>query len=205
MAELRPYQVNITAEFYSRRAAGARSILLLAPNGSRKRIIAASIGMLAVAAGQRVMAIARRREIIEQTVRKLRDKGIDPGIIRAGLGDDPLAVVQVASVQTLHRSAMRGTQLALPAADSLIIEACHHATARTWRAVIEAYPGAVRLGLTATPSRRAEQDPHPCRGSTTSSRAFICLVQRPTTAGHGGLDKAFLGLAQRDLSSGRNE
>jgi hypothetical protein len=80
-----------------------------------------------------------------------------------------------------------------------------HATARTWRAIIEAYPGAVLLGLTATPSHRAEQDPHPCRASTTSSRAFICLVQRPTTAGHGGLDKAFLGLVQRDLSSGRNE
>ena len=35
-----------------------------------------------------------------------------------------------------------------------------HATARTWRAIIEAYPGAVLLGLTATPSHRAEQDPH---------------------------------------------
>jgi superfamily II DNA or RNA helicase len=135
MAELRPYQVNITAEFHSRRAAGVRLILLVAPKGSRKRIIAASIGKSAVAAGQRVMVIARRREIIEQTARKLRDNGIDPGIIQAGFGDDPLAVVQVASVQTLHRNAIRGTQLAL--------EDCHHATARTWRAVIEAYPGAV--------------------------------------------------------------
>jgi DNA repair protein RadD len=205
MAELRPYQVNITAERHSRRAAGARSILLVAPNGSGKRIIAASIVKSDVAAGQRVMAVAPRQEIIEQTARKLHDNGIDGGIIQAGFRDDPFAVVQVASVKTLQRSDICGTPLALPAAAPLILEECHHATARTWRAVIEAYPGAVLLGLTATPSHRAEQDPHPCRASTTSSRAFICLVQRPTTAGHGGLDKAFLGLVQRDLSSGRNE
>jgi hypothetical protein len=51
MATLPPYQSNITAEFYSRRAAGARSMLLVAPNGSRKRIIAAAIVRPAVAPG----------------------------------------------------------------------------------------------------------------------------------------------------------
>src|ERR1019366_4138471 len=63
------------------------------------------------------------------------------------------AVLQVASISTLHARAIRGTRLALPAADLLVVDECHHATARTWRAIIDAYPAAVLLGLTATPCR----------------------------------------------------
>ena len=41
----------------------------------------------------------------------------------------------------------------LPPADLLMIDECHHATATTWRKIIEAYPDAVLIGLTATPCR----------------------------------------------------
>ena len=41
----------------------------------------------------------------------------------------------------------------LPPADLVIIDECHHATAQTWRKIIEAYPDAVLIGLTATPCR----------------------------------------------------
>ena len=41
----------------------------------------------------------------------------------------------------------------LPLADLVIIDEAHHATANTWRKIIEAYPDAVLIGLTATPCR----------------------------------------------------
>jgi superfamily II DNA or RNA helicase len=41
----------------------------------------------------------------------------------------------------------------LPAANVIIIDEAHHAAARTWRNIIEAYPNARRIGLTATPCR----------------------------------------------------
>jgi DNA repair protein RadD len=153
MTELRSYQTEITAEFRRRVAGGARSILLVAPTGSGKTIIAGSIVQSAVAEGQRVLVLAHRREIIAQTVGKLLANGIDPGIIQAGFADDRAAAVQIASVQTLHARAIRSSRLALPAANLLVVDECHHATARTWRAIIEGYPAAVLLGLTATPCR----------------------------------------------------
>jgi superfamily II DNA or RNA helicase len=41
----------------------------------------------------------------------------------------------------------------LPPADLLVIDECHHAPANTYRKIIEGYPNATLLGLTATPCR----------------------------------------------------
>jgi superfamily II DNA or RNA helicase len=41
----------------------------------------------------------------------------------------------------------------LPPADLLIIDECHHCPAQTYRKIIDAYPDAIVLGLTATPCR----------------------------------------------------
>jgi superfamily II DNA or RNA helicase len=48
---------------------------------------------------------------------------------------------------------MRTDKVPLPAANVIIIDEAHHAAARTWRNIIEAYPNARRIGLTATPCR----------------------------------------------------
>jgi superfamily II DNA or RNA helicase len=153
MTELRPYQSDIVAEFHRRVDGGGRRLLLVAPTGSGKTIIAAAIVRHATDTGQRVLFLAHRREIIAQTSRKLVDHEIAHGIIQAGFADEPGAPVQVASVQTLHSRAIRGSKLELPIADLLIIDECHHATARTWATIIDRYPNAVLLGLTATPCR----------------------------------------------------
>jgi superfamily II DNA or RNA helicase len=58
-----------------------------------------------------------------------------------------LAPVQVGSLATLHS---RGDR---PDADLFILDECHHAGARSIRAILESYPKAHILGLTATPSR----------------------------------------------------
>lgn len=76
-----------------------------------------------------MLVLGHRREIIAQTSRKLGD--LDHGLILAGEASSPLLPVQIASVQTLHSRAIRGSKLALPAADLLIIDECHHATAQT--------------------------------------------------------------------------
>jgi superfamily II DNA or RNA helicase len=41
----------------------------------------------------------------------------------------------------------------LPPATLVVVDECHHATANTWRTILDAYPNAVILGLTATPCR----------------------------------------------------
>jgi superfamily II DNA or RNA helicase len=48
---------------------------------------------------------------------------------------------------------MRSDAMRLPPADLLVVDECHHAPAQTYQKIIEAYPDAVLLGLTATPCR----------------------------------------------------
>src|SRR5262245_14282124 len=152
---LRAYQTDIVAEFYRSVAAGQKKLLLVAPTAAGKTVIMAAIIAKAVAEQKRVLVIAHRREIINLTSLKLHDRDVRHGIIRAG--DEkklrPLAAVQVASIQTLHVRAIRSTTMPMPLADLLIIDEAHHARASTYRRIIDAYPEALLLGLTATPCR----------------------------------------------------
>ena len=150
---LRPYQVDTVAEYEAAIAAGCRRMVLVAPTGSGKTVIASEIIRRAIAQGRRVLVIAHRREIVKQTSKKLDDLNIDHGIIQAGFPPQAELPVQVASVQTLHVRAMRSSKITLPQSDLLIVDECHHATATTWRKIIAAYPDAVVLGMTATPCR----------------------------------------------------
>ena len=61
--------------------------------------------------------------------------------------------VQVASIQTLWSRAIRSNSMQMPLADILIIDEAHHARAKTYQKIIDAYPDAVLIGLTATPCR----------------------------------------------------
>jgi DNA repair protein RadD len=150
---LRPYQTDVVAEIEKALAAGQRRLLLVAPTGSGKTVVFCEIIKRYVEQHKTVLVLAHRREIISQTSDKLRANGISHGIIQAGIDPRPMASVQVASVQTLWMRAMRSQAMALPPADLLVVDECHHATAMTWRKIIESYPDAVLLGTTATPCR----------------------------------------------------
>jgi DNA repair protein RadD len=151
-AILRPYQTDISAEFERHVQRGDRSILLVAPTGSGKTVIAAAI---IAGTARRVLVVAHRREIVNQTSDKLSARGVPHGIIQAGDDDKlrPMAAVQVASIQTLHARAIRSSTMEIPLADLVVIDEAHHACAMTYRKVVEAYPDAIVLGLTATPCR----------------------------------------------------
>jgi DNA repair protein RadD len=151
--ELRPYQVAVIAAFVRLVAAGVKRIILVAPTGSGKTLIAGSIIKTAVAAWRTVLVLSHRREITAQTSRKLYDLGIPHGIIQAGFSPRPLERVQVASVQTLSQRAIRTETISLPPASVLVIDECHHCPAETYQQIIAAYPDATLLGLTATPCR----------------------------------------------------
>jgi DNA repair protein RadD len=150
--DLRPYQSDIIAEFERLVAVGERHILMVAPTGSGKTVIAAAI---IKGNTRRTLVVAHRREIVNQTSEKLTAFGVHHGVIQAGDDDKlrPMAAVQAASIQTLHARAIRSSAMPMPLAAMLIIDEAHHACAPTYRAVIEKYPNAIVLGLTATPCR----------------------------------------------------
>jgi DNA repair protein RadD len=153
MIDLRPYQHDVIAELESVIAAGKFRIIIPLPTGGGKTVIASNIIKNATDKGQQVLVLAHTREIIKQTSQKLHANDIEHGIIQAGFMTRPDMPVQVASVQTLWARAMRTNRMEPPPADLLIVDECHHATATTWRKIIDAYPDAVLIGLTATPCR----------------------------------------------------
>lgn len=101
----------------------------------------------AVRRGRRVLWIAHRSELIHQPARALREADLAVGLVHPSEQPSPLAAVQVASVQSLLARDAR------PEADLLVLDEAHHYAAAEWRTVLEAYPRAAILGLTATPER----------------------------------------------------
>jgi len=150
-ARLRPYQADLIARVKAAIGAGTRRILIVAPTGSGKTVIAPA---LVEAMGRpRTLFLAHRFELIKQASGKLNAAGIDHGIVQAGYPTRPAALVQVASVQTLHRRAIASARMEMPPAELVLVDEAHHVTARTYRQIIEAYPEAAIVGLTATPCR----------------------------------------------------
>jgi superfamily II DNA or RNA helicase len=150
---LRPYQIKVIEDFQREVASGRKRVILVAPTGSGKTIIGSAIIKSVVERRRGVLVVAHRREIIQQTSDKLHGNGVPHGIIMAGEQNRPLEFVQVASIQTLWSRAMQRESMELPKAELLIIDEAHHCPANTYRKIIEAYPDAIILGLTATPCR----------------------------------------------------
>jgi superfamily II DNA or RNA helicase len=153
MISLRPYQSDVVEQFGGAVAGGERRVILVAPTGSAKTVIFCEIIRRGVALGQRALVLSHRREIIAQTSNKLAACAIDDGIIAAGAESHSEGPVQVASIGTLYGRALRRKVIEIPPAELLVIDEAHHVTARTYRAIIESYPGAALIGATATPCR----------------------------------------------------
>jgi superfamily II DNA or RNA helicase len=83
---LHDYHSEIIDGFDRRVVRGVRSLGVAAPTGSGKAIIASALGASAVAAGQRILMLAHRRELIDQTINKLRADNVKlPAWLKAGV------------------------------------------------------------------------------------------------------------------------
>jgi DNA repair protein RadD len=149
---LRPYQERAVEALRLAYRRGKRAPLLVAPTGAGKTVIAAYIIQSASALNNRSLFVAPRRELIQQTVRKLADAGIwDVRVIQAANDTGrPDAPVIVGSIQTLTLPRWAGR---LPQADLVIADEAHHMAAKEWRKLADEYPSARWLGLSATPER----------------------------------------------------
>jgi DNA repair protein RadD len=150
---LREYQEKALSKVGAARALDKRRVIVAAPTGSGKTVIAAAIVKTAIENGQRVLFLCHRRELIVQASRKLHSLGVDHGIILPGYPTRLGERVQVASIPTLDARTVRSRVMELPEADLVIVDECHHTRARSWHRLIEAYPQATIIGLTATPCR----------------------------------------------------
>lgn len=155
MTALRPYQLAAVESVASAFASGSRSPLLVLPTGSGKTVIAAAITQAEIAVGHRVLFLAPRRELVTQAADKLYRAGLSASVIAAGCsGFDPYALAQVASVDTLLSRLVRRQRLVIPDPGFVILDEAHLGITATRRQLLDLWPGARLLGLTATPTRK---------------------------------------------------
>jgi len=191
VTDLRPYQHRAIDDLRNAYRSGARAPLLVAPTGAGKTVILASITASATARGRKVLILVHRRELIHQASSKLAGAGVEHGIIAAGI-EPSQQPVQVASVQTLvRRLATINWEPCL-----IIIDEAHHAAAGSWSSILSHWPGALRLGVTATPCRLDG------RGLGDSFDALIegPSVQMLTSAGYLSPARIFAPPIVADLS-----
>lgn len=102
----------------------------------------------------RILIIAHRSELIEQSSRSLDKYRIKHGVLAGTMKDkrDLTQAIQVASIQTITHPANQCMIEDLKF-DFIIIDEAHHAVASSYQKLWEFCPDAKKLGVTATPWR----------------------------------------------------
>ena len=152
--ELRPYQQQARDRIHAEWDAGHTRTLLVLPTGTGKTIVFASVAADQVRAGDRVLILAHRGELLEQAADKLqRSTGLVSAVEKAeSTCLDSWYRVVVGSVQTLQRPA-RLARFPRDYFGTIIIDEAHHAITDGYRRILDYFSGAKVLGVTATPDR----------------------------------------------------
>jgi len=148
---LRDYQRDAITAIERAWAAGVRRPAVVLPTGAGKTVVFSHlIAGRRAREGGRALVLAHRDELIEQAVDKLRAVAphLHIGVVK-GTRNEVEADVVVATVQTLASATRRA---AVRDVDMIVIDEAHHATAATYRAILDHY-GAPAVGVTATMAR----------------------------------------------------
>ena len=151
--ELRPYQQEARERIFQEWEKVDKTLLVL-PTGCGKTIVFAKITEDCVRRGDRVLILAHRGELLEQAADKLA-KATGLGCATEKAEESCLGSwfrVTVCSVQTLMRE-KRLNQFPADYFDDIIIDEAHHCLSDSYQRVLEHFPYAKVLGVTATPDR----------------------------------------------------
>lgn len=151
--ELRPYQQESREAVFEQWETVDRTLLVL-PTGCGKTIVFAKITEDCVRQGKRVLILAHRGELLQQAADKLQKA---TGLICATEKAEQTSIgswyrVVVGSVQTLQRD-KRLLQFHPEHFDTIIIDEAHHCLSDGYQHVLQHFPHAKVLGVTATPDR----------------------------------------------------
>lgn len=153
--DLRPYQQEAVAAVEREWRGGHRKTLLVLPTGTGKTIVFAHVAKDCVCAGKKVLVLAHRDELLTQAQDKIaaatglgcaREKGQETS-------QGSFFRITVGSVQTLMRP-QRLAQFAPDEFGTIIVDEAHHVLADSYLRVLEHFPDADVLGVTATPERQ---------------------------------------------------
>jgi DNA repair protein RadD len=147
--KLRDYQQQCIDGLRAAFHAKHRRVLLVAPTGAGKTVMFSHLTQQLISRGNRVLLLAHRDFLLEQISSTLARFDIPHGFIAARRKRELCHLAQVAGVHTLKS---RIPKIAWKP-DWIICDEAHHATAGSWDVILNAYPAARVVGVTATPQR----------------------------------------------------
>lgn len=150
--KLRDYQLIAVEKIRQSFRNGNKRVLLVAPTGSGKTVIASHMIKMAQLKHKGSLFVAHRRELVMQCSNKLADFEVNHGIMMAGKSANSMATTQVASIQTFH-ARKDGDYFIKPKGDLIMLDEAHRSASKTFKDLIADYPDAYVIGLTATPCR----------------------------------------------------
>lgn len=134
--QLRGYQKELITKIRQSLAKGHRHIIVQSPPRTGKTVVMAEIAKRATDQGNSVCFIVHRKEVLDQAENTFQEQGVDPDLLEAGM------------VQSLTRHI---DQIYPP--EVILIDEAHHALAKSYTRILEAFPQAYVLLFTATPIR----------------------------------------------------
>lgn len=154
MFELRPYQAEAKQAILTAWDEGYRKTLLVLPTGCGKTVVFSSVTENQVNKGHRVLIMAHRGELLDQAADKLKSaSGLDSVLEKAdssSLGS--ILPVTVGSVQSLAQE-KRLARFPNDYFQDIIVDEAHHCLSDSYKRVLDHFPEANVLGVTATPNR----------------------------------------------------
>jgi DNA repair protein RadD len=145
---LRDYQQEFIDNLRQAFIDGNRAVLGVLPTGGGKTVVFSYIASQMAMSNRRVHVLVHRHELLKQSYKAMYSTGVRTGLVSPKYHADRNAIVQIASVQTLvNRTSI------YEAPDLIVVDEAHHATAGTWKKILDSYPNSWILGVTATPIR----------------------------------------------------
>lgn len=151
---MRPYQEAAKKAIHTEWDQGRLRTLLVLPTGTGKTIVFSGIAEDQVRAGDRVLILAHRGELLDQAADKLKNStGLRCAVEKAEQSClDSWYRVVVGSVQSLQRP-KRLDQFPQDYFGTIIIDEAHHSITDGYQRILEHFSDAKVLGVTATPDR----------------------------------------------------
>lgn len=198
MFQLRPYQAEARDAILSAWDEGYRKTLLVLPTGCGKTVVFASVTENQVRKGHRVLIMAHRGELLTQAADKLKTaSGLDSVLEKAessSLGS--FIPVTVGSVQSLAQE-KRLTRFPGDYFQDIIVDEAHHCLSDSYQRVLEHFPNANILGVTATPDRGDMKN----LGEYFDSKAYEYTMQEAIRQGYLSPVKAQLIPLELDINN----
>lgn len=152
--ELRPYQKEAKESIFTEWEKGIQKTLLVLPTGCGKTIVFAKVAEECVKQGDRVLILAHRGELLQQASDKIaKATGLGCSVEKAEetcLGS--WFRITVGSVQSLMRES-RLNRFPNNYFNTIVIDEAHHCISDSYQRVLNHFPDAKVLGVTATPDR----------------------------------------------------